>query len=210
MPNRSFRPAPVTARDRLLEAGVKLIRRQGFAATSVDELCREAGVTKGAFFHHFASKEDLGARLADYWGASTSGFFSEAPFRQHGDPLDRVLAYLDLRIALIGGPAEGFSCVAGTMVQEAFLTSGAIRSACRDSIMGNADLMVDDLRAAIAARGVDADAESLARHMQAVIQGAFVLAKIQDDEATAGEVARESLQHFKRYLTLLFEKGTVQ
>ncbi|QKG72597.1 TetR/AcrR family transcriptional regulator [Erythrobacter mangrovi] len=210
MPNRSFRPAPQSARDRLLEAGVKLIRRQGYAATSVGELCAEAGVTKGAFFHHFESKEALGAELARYWSNSTSGFFTDAPFRQIADPLERILGYLDLRIALIGGPTESFSCVAGTMIQESFRSSEPIRAACRDSILGNADLFVEDFTEAVASYGVDADPKGLSLHMQVVIQGAFILAKTQDSDERAVAMARESLLHLKRYLTLLFGKETAR
>ena len=44
-----------------------LVRRQGYAATSVDEICAAAGVSKGAFFHHFASKEALGIAAAEQW-----------------------------------------------------------------------------------------------------------------------------------------------
>ena len=57
------------ARDRLLEAAMTLIRRNGFAATSVEALCAEAEVTKGAFFHHFASKEALGVAAVEHWSA---------------------------------------------------------------------------------------------------------------------------------------------
>ncbi|MEZ5680073.1 MAG: TetR/AcrR family transcriptional regulator [Erythrobacter sp.] len=210
IPNRPFRPAPQNARDKLLEAGVKLIRQQGYAATSVGELCEEAGVTKGAFFHHFESKEALGAELARYWSTSTSGFFSDAPYRQIEDPLERILGYLDLRIALIGGPAESFSCVAGTMIQEGFRTSEPIRAACRESILGNADLFVEDFEQAISRYGVKADARSLSLHMQVVIQGAFILAKTQDTDDAAIAMARESLVHLKRYLELLFAKETTQ
>ncbi|MFA6218505.1 MAG: TetR/AcrR family transcriptional regulator [Erythrobacter sp.] len=206
IPNRPFRPAPQTARDRLLEAGVRLIRRQGYAATSVGELCAEAGVTKGAFFHHFDSKEALGAELARYWSRSTSGFFSDAPFRRIADPLERILGYLDLRIALIGGPTESFSCVAGTMIQESFRSSEPIRAACRDSILGNADLFVEDFAEAVAIYGIDAEPRSLSLHMQVVIQGAFILAKTQDNDQQAIAMARDSLMHLKRYLTLLFDK----
>ena len=59
------------ARARLLEAARTLVRHRGFAATSVDDLCAAAGVTKGAFFHHFPSKEALGVALIDDWTATT-------------------------------------------------------------------------------------------------------------------------------------------
>ena len=204
IPNQPFRPAPQTARDKLLEAGVKLVRQQGFAATSVERLCTEAGVTKGAFFHHFASKEALGVALAHYWSSSTGAFFAAAPFHHHDDPAARVLGYIDLRIELIAGPVESFSCVAGTMVQEAFLTSDAIRSACNSSISGNAAALESDLAAALAQSGATGvTGASLSRHIQAVIQGAFVLAKAEGGASAAG-AAREHLVHLRRYLDFLF------
>ena len=204
IPNQPFRPSPVTARDKLLEAALKLIRSRGFSATSVDDLCREAGVTKGAFFHHFPSKEALGVAAAAYWSQSTGAFFAAAPYHHQFDPVERVMGYLDLRIALVTGPPESFSCVAGTMVQEAFRSSEAIRQACEASILGNARALEADLEAAIAQTGVKGvTAQSLARHVQAVIQGAFILAKTQEPDAAAA-TAREHLQHLRRYFELLF------
>ena len=201
IPNRPFRQPPENARGKLLEAGLKLVRLRGFAGTSVDDLCREAGVTKGAFFHHFASKEALGVALADYWSTSTSGFFAEAPYHHLTNPAERVLAYLDLRAALMGGPVEGFTCVAGTMVQEQFATSDAIRAACDESISGNASALEADVAAALAQAGrTGVDAAGLALHIQAVIQGGFILAKAKGN----AEIARESVAHLKRYFAMLF------
>lgn len=207
IPNQPFRPAPVSAREKLLEAGVKLVRQQGYAATSVEQLCTEAGVTKGAFFHHFASKEALGVALAEYWSSSTGAFFASAPYHHHDDPAVRVFGYIDLRVELIAGPVESFSCVAGTMVQESFLTSDAIRSACNSSISGNAAALEDDLAAALARSGATGvTAASLSRHIQAVIQGAFVLAKAEGG-SMAADTAREHLMHLRRYLEFLLRKG---
>ena len=42
-------------RDSLMEAAFGLVRRQGLAATRVDEICAAADMSKGAFFHHFRS-----------------------------------------------------------------------------------------------------------------------------------------------------------
>ena len=60
-----------TAKDKLLGAALALFREKGFTATTVDDLCARAGVTKGAFFHHFKTKEDVGVAAADHWSAVT-------------------------------------------------------------------------------------------------------------------------------------------
>ena len=190
------------ARKRLLEAARALIRAQGFAATSVDQLCKEAGVTKGAFFHQFGSKDALGVAAADYWTDTTSAFFKTAPYHSPSDPLDRVLAYIDFRKSIIAGTLPEFTCLVGTMAQEVYASAPAIRDACARSIFGHAKTLETDISAAMKARGIRSDwtAASLARHMQTVIQGAFVLAKAADDP----NVVRESLDHLKRYVRFLF------
>ncbi len=73
--SRSSLPERQTARTRLIDAAHQLVRRKGYAATSVDEICSAAGVTKGAFFHHFASKEALGVAAAEQWTARAAPLF---------------------------------------------------------------------------------------------------------------------------------------
>src|SRR5215831_21158074 len=117
------------ARTRLLDAAMHAIRAQGYAATSVDDICREAGLTKGAFFHHFKSKEDLAVAAAGHFSAMAVRLFGEAPYRALPDPLDRLLGYIDFRSAILDGPIPEFTCLLGTMVQEAYDTHPAIRRA---------------------------------------------------------------------------------
>ena len=102
----------------------------GFSATSVDDLCRTAGVTKGAFFHHFRSKEDLGVEAARFWSETTSELFANAPYHQPADPFDRLIAYLEFRKVLLAGDVPDFTCLVGTMVQETYDSAPAIRDAC--------------------------------------------------------------------------------
>src|SRR5437016_6087135 len=56
---------PLATRRQLLEAGQPEIYLRGFQATSVDDILRHTGVTKGAFFHYFASKAEFGYALID-------------------------------------------------------------------------------------------------------------------------------------------------
>ncbi len=190
------------ARTRLLDAARDTIRARGFAATTVEELCRVAGVTKGAFFHHFPTKEALGVAAARHWAETTAAFFAQAPYHGPSDPLDRVLAYVAFRRSIIEGDLAQFTCLVGTMVQETHQDWPAIREACGESILGHAATLEADIAAAMKERVIAGDwtAESLARHTQAVIQGAFVMAKAGHDPA----LAREALDHLDRYIRLLF------
>ncbi len=84
-------------RTRLLDAAMTLIRRDGLAATSVADLCAAAGVTQGAFVHHFAFKEDLAVAAAEHWSRAAGAVFDEAAYRRLAGPLDRILGYVALR-----------------------------------------------------------------------------------------------------------------
>jgi TetR/AcrR family transcriptional repressor of nem operon len=190
------------ARQKLLDAALNVVRRHGYSATSVDDLCAAAGVTKGAFFHHFPSKEALGVAAAQYWSQITGEFFRNAPYHKHADPLERVLGYIDFRKAIIRGGLPEFTCLVGTMVQEAYGSHPAIRKACEESIAGHAQTLEADIEAAMRnhAMAGEFSPKSLALHTQAVIQGGFILAKA----TGAPGAAVESIEHLRRYVELLF------
>jgi TetR/AcrR family transcriptional regulator, transcriptional repressor for nem operon len=195
------------SKTRLLDAALQVIRTKGYTATRIEDVCEAAGLTKGSFFHHFSSKEELALEAAAYWDARTGGLFVAASY--HGLPraLDRLLAYVDFRKALLLGELQEFTCLVGTMVQEVYGTQPAIRDACERSICGHAATLEADIAEAILDCGVKAEwsAESLALHTQAVIQGAFILAKAKGGP----EIAAQSLDHLRRYLELLFQNTNV-
>ena len=193
-----------STRSNLLDAALGVIRTKGYAATSVDDICAKASLSKGAFFHHFSSKEDLAVAAANYWSETTGALFADAAYHAPEDPLERVLAYVELRKQLVQGELPDFTCLVGTMTQEVYETNSVIRDACWASISGHADTLVPDIAAAMERYPVASDftAESLALHTQAVIQGAFIIAKASGDP----QRAVESIDHLKRYISLLFKQ----
>lgn len=205
MPTQAAKP---DARSKLLDAALSVIRTKGYSATTVDELCAAAGVTKGAFFHHFKSKDALGVAAADHWSAMTSAVFAQAPYHDHADPLDRVLGYVAFRKALLQGGVPDFTCLVGTMVQETYETTPAIRDACDRSISAHAATLEADIEAAMRDRNMSPvwTAKSLALHTQAVLQGAFILAKAKG----GAEIAADTIDHLTRYLELLFSPDNRQ
>lgn len=196
------------ARQKLLDAALSVIRTKGYAATTIDELCAEAGVAKGSFFHHFKNKEALGVAAAEYWSDTTGALFEAAPYHRHADPLDRVLGYIDFRKAILTGRVPEFTCLVGTMVQEVYETCPEIRDACDTSISSHAAKVEADIAEALERHGIRADwtARSLALHTQAVLQGAFILAKAKGN----AEIAAASVDHLRRYIELLFRPATRQ
>ena len=193
------------SKTKLLDATLKVVRAKGYSATRIEDVCAEAGLTKGSFFHHFKSKEDLALSAIAHWEATTAATFATAPYHEAADPLSRVIAYIEFRKALLTGDLPDFTCFVGTIVQEAYRTHPDVGAACERSISGHARTLEADIRAAMRERGVPGGwtPESLALHTQAVIQGSFILAKAKGSAAAAAE----SLDHLRRYIELLFGEG---
>jgi TetR/AcrR family transcriptional repressor of nem operon len=89
------------------------------------------------------------------------------------------------------------------MVQEVYETNPDIRDACDASISGHAATLEADIAEAMKLYGVKArfTAASLALHTQAVLQGAFILAKAKG----GADAAAASIDHLSRYIRLLFQ-----
>jgi TetR/AcrR family transcriptional repressor of nem operon len=192
------------SKTKLLNAALRVIRTRGYSATRIEDVCEAAGLTKGSFFHHFKSKEDLALAAVEHWNSRTGSLFAAADYRLHVDPLDRLLAYIDLRKAILQGELPDFTCLLGTMIQEVYQTHPSIRDACNSSITNHAATLEPDIAEAMRQYGITGDwtPRSLALYTQAVIQGAFILAK-------AGEgatIAAQCLDHLRRYVEMLFNR----
>ncbi|EHS53702.1 transcriptional regulator, TetR family [Rhizobium sp. PDO1-076] len=189
------------SRMKLLEATLGLIREQGYAATTVEDICRRAGVSKGSFFHHFKSKEELILGAVEHWNQFTTEVFEQAPYQSLADPRDRILGYVDFRMAILDFEVPEFTCLLGTLVQETYQSHPSIREACDFGMSSHIGRLAADLEQARAHYAPDADwtAESVGYFIQAVLQGAFIFAKAK----LAAETARENLRHLRRYLEMI-------
>ena len=193
---------PHESKAKLLEATLKVVRAKGYTATRIEDVCAAAGLTKGSFFHHFKSKDDLALSAAAYWGETTEGFFATAPYHQSKDPLERLLGYVDFRAGILHGELPDYTCLLGTLVQETYATHPDIRAACDKGLSRHIAILTRDIEAAKQLYAPDAtwSAASVGYFIQSVLQGAFIFAKAKQGP----EVVRDSLAHLRRYLGFLF------
>ena len=117
------------SQEKLVLATQTLILRQGFAATTVDQICSEAGLTKGAFFHHFANKEAIGHAALDAWGAMGTRLYSAAWSDATLDPLEQLHRMFDIMISFTARE-EPCTCVVGMLSQELAQSHPELAAVC--------------------------------------------------------------------------------
>lgn len=193
---------PETKR-KLVNAGVKLMRARGYNATTVDEICADAGVTKGGFFHYFKSKDDIARTALTHFYEQRMKTYQDAPFRKLADPLARVFGRLDFVKTSVGGDHHVTKgCLIGMFAQELAVTNPEIGSVCQNFFSRMVRDFSHDLAEAKAAHAPNAgfQPEALARSYLAIVQGSLMLAKI----AGNNDVLHENIEQFRSYLKLLF------
>ncbi|MGH8003502.1 MAG: TetR/AcrR family transcriptional regulator [Limisphaerales bacterium] len=190
-------------RGNLVAAAVKLMRDKGFTATSVDEICEAAGVTKGSFFHYFETKEELAKDDVDHFSKCQMQRFEAGSFNNLADPLDRLYGYLDyMANSIPKNPEVVKSCLIGNLTQELYLTNPEIRSVCAENFSWHnkkLQRLIEEAGRAHPPRAA-VDAESLAQYFYATMQGSLIFAKA----AQNTQVMLDNIEHFRNYLQTLF------
>jgi TetR/AcrR family transcriptional repressor of nem operon len=123
-------------RQNILEAASRMFRSQGIDAVGIAELMKEAGLTHGGFYNHFASKNDLAVEVCGAsFAASLGGLartIEDGP-GQGGSPLERVVAGY-LSTAHRDAPDGG--CPSASLVTDAGRHSEAVQSAYAEGVEG--------------------------------------------------------------------------
>ena len=195
-----------STRSRILDAAELLILDYGFAGTTVDAVVGVAGVTKGAFFHYFASKAELAHAIVKRYAERDAEHLESTLARAERlsrDPLQQLLIAVGLFEEQMEALTEPFPgclfasyCYQSQLFDNETLEIGR-RSMhlWRDRVTGK----LEEISERYPAR-VDVDLESLGDMLLTIFEGAFVLSRTLDDPTL---VARQ-LANYRAYVGLLF------
>ena len=193
-------------RENLLDAAQALIFERGFSATSVDKVIARAGVTKGAFFHHFKSKAELGRAVIERHAERDRAHCDRTLARAEKlspDPLQQVLIFVGLlqeEAEELVNPVPG--CLFASYLYQRLEFPEEVAETTAVTLAYWRDAFAGKLRAAVAAHPPKAEVlpEDLADMLLAVIEGSFVLCKAKQ----APDILARQLGNYRSHLALLF------
>ena len=183
-------------RDKLIHTATDLIRRKGFVATRIDDVCELSGVTKGAFFHHFKTKEDLAEGCLAAFGQALADTLKKAPFQKAATPKKRALGSMEFFIKLFDDPKTLKSCPVGTTIQETSETHPQLREAAHHCFTRLKDFFKAMFDEACEEKKPRVDTASLADLWISTIQGSLIVYKASRDPS----LIRKNLQHVQQYI----------
>lgn len=193
-------------RNRLLLAAQDLVMIKGFAGTSIDDVLKQTGLTKGAFFHHFKGKADLARELVKSYALGDLNMFHEFDRQsreQSDDPLDQVMLFLKLFEEYISNsedPAPG--CMYAVYTYESRQFDPDVLDFVSDTLRQWTSIYVRKFQEVLDLYdpALPITARQLAELIVSVIEGGLVLQRAHGDTGTT----RRQSEQFRNYLSLLF------
>lgn len=187
-------------KEKLLHAAQDLMLTKGYSATTIDEICKVAEVTKGCFFHYFASKEELAKTVLHYFCKSSKEMAANASFIKEKDPLNRLYGYIDFVVESQQNCLSIKGCLLGNFAQELANTYPEICSVCSQYF----DEWIEGFKAQLDEAKIfyqkQINSYDLALYFLVVIEGSIILAKAKQNPA----LISICVHHYKEYLKKLF------
>lgn len=193
-------------RERILESANRLVMANGFAGTSIDDILKDAGLTKGAFFHYFKGKGDLARELIEQHARQDLVLFGRLEQEANAasdDPLEQMYVYLEgfeKYVSDIDDPPPG--CMYATYTYEGMMFEPSIRDFVADTLRRWVSIYTRRFEDVLAKYkpAIPVTARQLGEMIASIVEGGLVFQKAYGDIRIT---ARQS-QQFRNYLELLF------
>lgn len=194
-------------RDKILAESRVLILKNGFSGTSIDNILDKTGITKGAFFYHFKTKNLLAKALLEDFAKEDISYMNEALEKTEplkGDALQRLLQFIQEFIDMIADLSEPPpGCLYATYLSEnnqfdeeiwEFISTTIILWRSTLEMLIHNVLEENDMK-------IEVDVASLADLLVVIFEGSYVISKAVNE----ADLTAKQLTHLKNYFQLLFD-----
>ena len=168
------------AKDKIIRVSFRLVGEKGFPATTVDEICNAAKVSKGSFYHFFKSKEELGLVMLENFWIQSQSVLAAGDYLHESDPNLRLRKFFDY-IEQSSTYLWSDGCLLGNFSMELAETSPVIRKRVSEIFTELNELWTPLFADADLACGGQVAPDELARQFLAVIEGSIIFAKAHKD-----------------------------
>ena len=191
----------MSTREKLLDAAIQIFMSKGYSGSSVDEICQGAGATKGAFFHHFKSKEQVGLLALERYDNAITDMLTSAAAQRPDEPVGRVEDVFDAILGMVSRPEP--ACLVAMMTLELAVTHPAVRESTGRSFEKRIDFMAELFSDALKSRGQPTEgAHGLSEYFWSTMQGALILARARGNNDALMMCCKQFRAHFDRVLNV--------
>jgi TetR/AcrR family transcriptional repressor of nem operon len=189
------------AKKRMLDAAMKLVWRNSYGAVSVEDICNEAGVKKGSFYHFFPGKNELVAAAFRHYWAGLRPRYDEI-FSASVPPIERLrrfFAEVKRKQKIL---SEEAGCVLGcpfasigTELIAPGADDGGLRASIQELVRGKICYIESALRDAMAEGSISSGSvQAVAKTLYLYLEGAVAQARIQNDLTLLDDIDENGLR----------------
>ncbi|BDV41841.1 TetR family transcriptional regulator [Geotalea uraniireducens] len=167
-------------RQQIIQVGTELIARQGFNATGIDAVLKQAGVPKGSFYYYFGSKEEFGLAVIDQFALRYARRLDDYLGDETLSPLNRIRRYLESVLARLEQNHCTKGCLIGNLGQEMADQHERFRTRLEEVFRSWRERFARCLREARAAGELAAafDVDVMAEFILSGLEGAILRTKV--------------------------------
>ncbi len=196
-----------SSRERILACAEAIVLQKGFSATSIEDILKDASITKGGFFYHFDGKPGLAKALVERYIEQDDQVFSDlfaeaVEFSE--DPLHQLLIFLKLLAGKLGAMEETHpGCLVASFTYENQQFKQEIRELMRDGMLSWRALIADQLQRVNEKYDMPTDVsiETLADMFTSTIEGGIMLTRNFEDN----QLLVDQILAYRTFVRLLYD-----
>ena len=197
-------------KNRLMDIAERLILENGFAAMSLEQVIREAGITKGGFFYHYESKNALVYALMQRYRETEAFVFSDLFRRAEEltpDPLQQMLVFIKLFSETMAGMDSVHpGCLVASATYESQQVNKQVRAITAEIVLDWRRLFAEKIENInrVYTPNVPVSSDDLADMLSSVMEGGILLSRALDDPS----ILEKQLLEYRSYIELLYRART--